>query len=294
MSIFRLFFKGLGLGIRKRRLVPRLWAVNFLFSLLAAAPLALAVHGQLAHSLEADAVLAKLDAHWLTDLSIRYMEASPLVTGLLLAAVALYLLLSVFLNGGVIGGLARAESRTTLADFFHDGGLYFWRFFRAFLLSIPCYLLIAGVLHGLLAELLDLLGRRAATEWPALVLRNLRLLALVLLLGLVSMFFDYVKIGLVTGGRSSVLKEAGRTLMFVARRFFRAWGLYLLAGLAFIALTLAYLEVARVLPQGRALWIPLVFLWQQLYVVGRQASKVLFFATELEFTRQFQAPPRTP
>ncbi len=288
MSIFKLFILGLKLGFRKRRLAVRLWAVSFLFSLLVVAPLAFVIHGQLAHSLAADSVLARLDIHWLTDLSTRYMSSTPMIAGLLLAAVVFYLLLAVFLNGGVIGCLNRPEAGTTLAEFFHDCGLYFWRFFRLFLLSIPAYLLVLGVFFPLLRALLAVVSRRSATEWPALVASNLRLLALVLLLGIVSMFFDYVKIGLVAGNRRKVLREAWQTLKLITRRFFKAWGLYLLAGLAFVALTLLYLEVARLLPKGRPLMVLLVFLWQQFYILGRQFSRVLFYATEIEFAKQFQ------
>ena len=130
----------------------------------------------------------------------------------LLLAVVLYLLLTVFLNGGIIGCLNRPEASTTLADFFHDCGLYFWRFLRLFLLSIPVYLLAVGDLLPLLRTLLNVFDRRATTEWPALIASNLRFLALVLLLTVVSMFFDYVKIGLVTSGRKKVLQETWRTV----------------------------------------------------------------------------------
>lgn len=231
--------------------------------------------------------------HWLTDFSSRYLDAAPLFLGLFLAAGLVFLVLAVFLNGGIIGCLNRPGARTTLADFFHDCGLYFWRFFRLFLLSLPVYLVIIGLLYRPLAGLLNSLARRAATEWPALIAGNLRLLALVLLLGLVSMFFDYVKIGLATRGSRKVLKEARLTLKFVAGRFFKAWGLYLLAGLAFVLLTLLYLEVARVLPQGAPLRLALVFAWQQLYILGRQFSRMLFYATETEFVRQHQEQPQS-
>ncbi len=293
MSIFKLFIQGLDLAFRKRRLAVRLWAVNFLFSLLVIAPLAFVIHGQLSHSLSADNVLANLDVDWLTDLSSRYLNAAPAYLGLVLLAVILYLLLSVFLNGGVIGCLNRPGARTTLADFFHDCGLQFWRFLRLFLLSIPAYLLLLGIFLPLLRALLEAATRRAAAEWPVLVASNFRILSLVLLLGLVSMFFDYVKIGLATGGRKSVLRETWLTLKFFARRFFKAWGLYLLAGSAFILLTLLYLEVIRILPKGKPLLVLVVFLWQQLYILGRQASRVLFYATELEFAKQHQEPPPT-
>jgi len=288
MSICKLLIRGLDLAFRKRRLALRLWTVNFFFSLLVIAPLAFIIHGQLSHSLSADNVLAHLDVDWLTDLSSRHLNAAPAYLGLVLLAVILYLLLAVFLNGGVIGCLNRAGARTTLADFFHDCGLHFWRFLRLFLLSIPAYLLLLGIFFPLLRSLLEAVKRRAATEWPVLVAGNIRILSLVLLLGLVSMFFDYIKIGLATGNRKRVLRETWLTLKFLSRRFFKAWSLYLLAGSAFVLLTLLYLEVIRILPQGKPLPVLFVFLWQQLYILGRQASRVLFYATELEFTKQYQ------
>ncbi len=286
MSTFKLFAKGLGLTRRKRRLAFRLWAINILFAIPLAAPFFFLAHGQLSYSLNAGNVLKTLDVDWLTDFSSRFLDAAPAYVGLVALAVCLYLLLAVFLNGGIIGALNRPEAGTTLADFFHDAGLNFWRLLRLFLLSIPTYLLVLGVCFPVVRALLEAVNRRATTEWPAIAARNARLLFLVLLLGLVAMFFDYVKIQLVTGGRRKVLAEAWRTLKFLKQRFFRAWGLYLLCGLAFILLTLFYLEIARILPQGRPLLILLAFLWQQSYVLGRQFSKMLFFATELEFTRQ--------
>jgi hypothetical protein len=289
MSIFKLFIRGLGLTFRTRSLAVRLWVFNFLLSLLVVAPLAFVIHGQLAHSLTADRVLAKLDVQWLTDFSTRYLNAAPAFMGLALLAVILYLLLAVFLNGGIIGCLNRPEARTTLADFFHDCGLYFWRFFRLFLLSIPFYLLLVGVLH----PLLNAFAQRAASEWSELVADNLRLLALVLLFGLVSMIFDYVKIGLVTGKSKKVLPETWRTLKFIGRGFFKAWGLYLLAGLVFVALTFFYLEIARILPKNRPLLVLLVFLWQQAYIFCRQWSKLLFFASELELAKQYREPTQS-
>ena len=293
MSNLKLFAKALGTTARQGRLALRLWAISLLFSLLVAAPFAAAIQGQAAHSLAADSLLARMDVDWLTDLSIRFQGAAPLVLGLLLAALLLYLLLAVFLNGGVIGGLLRPGARPTLAEFFHDCGLYFWRFFRLFLLSIPVYLLFVGLLHGLVAGLLRALTRQAASEWPLVAANGLRLLALLLLLGIVSMFLDYVKIGLAAGNRRGVLKETGRTLKLVGRRFLKAWGLYLLAGLAFVALTLLYLEVVRVLPKGTPPLVLAVFLWQQLYVLGRQFSKVLFFASEIELFKELQQPAQT-
>jgi hypothetical protein len=289
MSNFKILIKAMVLAFQKRRLAVRLWAINLIFTFFAVGPIFFLMMQHMSHSFSGERALQKLDIFWLGDFVYRYMNIAPALTGLIVLAAILYLLLSVFLNGGVIGALNR-ETRTTLADFFHDCGLYFWRFFRLFLLSLPVYLIVMALFFPLLRALLEIFNRRAATEWPALIVSNLRFLALVLLLTIVAMFFDYVKIGLAAGGRKKVLPETWLTLKFMKRRFFRAWGLYLLAGLVFVALTVFYLEIARILPKNRPLLVLLVFLWQQFYILCRQWSKVLFFATEIAFLKRHQEP----
>lgn len=290
METSRIFFRGMSLAFKKHRLAFRVWTVNILFSLFAVGPFFFLMMKHMSHSFAAERALQRLDIFWLGDFTYRYMNVAPAVLGSAILAAVLYLLLSLFLNGGIIGCLNRPEVRTTLAEFFHDCGLYFWRFFRLFLFSIPVYLVFMGLSLPLLRVMLGILNRRATTEWPVLIAGNLRLVILVLLLTLAAMFFDYVKIGLVTGARKKVLKETWLTLKFMRRRFFQAWGLYLLAGLVFVALTFFYLEIARLMPKNRPLLVLLVFLWQQFYVLCRQWSKVLFFASELEFVKQHREP----
>jgi hypothetical protein len=288
MGNFKILSKAMVLTFKKRSLTSRLWAVNLLFSVFALGPLFFLMRAHMAHSFSGEHALQKLDILWLGDFIYRFMNISPAIPPSALLAVALFIFLSVFLNGGVIGCLSRPDVKTTLGDFYHDCGFHFWRLFRLFLLSIPVYLVFLGVFYSLLKGFLEIFSRRAPTEWPALIVSNLRFLTLVLLLGLVSMFFDYVKIGLVTSGSRKVLRQTWLTLKFMGRRFFKAWGLYLLAGVVFVLFTLGYLEIARILPKNRPLLVLLVFLWQQLYIFGRQASKVLFFASEIEFMKNYR------
>ena len=213
------------------------------------------------------------------------MNVAPALTGLALLAAVLYLLLSVFLNGGIIGCLNRPEARTTLADFFHDCGLYFWRFFRLFLLSIPVYLLVLGIFFPLIRTSPEDFHRRATTEWPALIVSNLRILGA----GPAADPGGHVlRLRQDRPGDRRQQQGAERDLADAEihrAALFQGLGLYLLAGLVFVALTFFYLEIARVLPKNRPLLVLLVFLWQQAYILCRQWSKLLFFATELELSK---------
>ena len=50
MTIFKLFVRGMILSFARLRLAVRLWAVNFLFSLLAVAPFFFLMTSHMAHS----------------------------------------------------------------------------------------------------------------------------------------------------------------------------------------------------------------------------------------------------
>jgi len=292
MDNFRIVIRAMVLSFKKRRLAVRLWAVNLVFSLFAVAPFFFLMMKHMSHSFSGEHTLQKLDIFWLGDFIHRYGNVAPAALGMVLLAIVLYMVLAIFLNGGIVGCLNRPEAKTTLADFFHDCGHYFWRFFRLFLLFIPGYLISLAFFLPLLRTVLNIFSRRAATEWPLVIASNLRFLAIVLLLTIVAMFSDYVKIGLVTSNSKKVLRQTGLAWQFIRKRFFRAWGLFLLAGLVYVALTLLYLEIARLLPQNRPLLVLGAFIWQQFYILCRQWSKVLFFATGLEFLKQHREPEK--
>jgi hypothetical protein len=105
MGNFKIVFKGMVLSLQKRRLAVRLWAVNLIFTFFAVGPLFFLMMKHMAHSFSGERALQKLDIFWLGDFVYRYMNIAPALTGLIVLAAILYLLLSVFLNGGVIGSL---------------------------------------------------------------------------------------------------------------------------------------------------------------------------------------------
>ncbi len=224
---------------------------------------------------------------WLGDSIYKYQDLLPALAGWVLVPALLFILISVFLNGGIIGRLAAGE-KTTLQGFFADCGKYFGRFFRVFLLSFPVYVLIFGGLVKLVSAPFKFWAKNAAGEMPVIVASNLRFLMTILLLSIVQMYFDYVKIHLVVRDGRKVLAAAGAALSFIGRKFFKAWGLYLLVGLLFIVATAVFIAVTNVLREREwRLWL-LGFILAQAYILARIWTKVLFFAAELDLYRIFR------
>jgi hypothetical protein len=266
-----------------------LWFLYFLFSLAAVAPFYFLLGSQFSRSLLGEKLFAGAEVLWLGDLIYKFQDLPPLLTGCLIGTSVLFLLLLVFLNGGIIGRIAAPEGRLTLGNFFGDCGRYFGRFFRVLLISLVGYFLIFGLIGRFISIPFRLWSKGASTQWTPLIASTLRLLVLLLLFSIVKMFFDYVKIALVVEDSRKTIRTTLRNFGFLGRRFFKAWTLFLLVGLIFVIATIVYLAVAKALPKV-GIGPLLLFLWQQAFMALKLWITILFFATEYSFVKSGNAP----
>jgi hypothetical protein len=281
-------FKALGSGVRSTgrrvRILADLWIINVVFAALVAAPFFLLLQADLGHS-DAGFKASPLDFLMLGDLSYKYQDASPVFLGGFLVPLVLFGALYVFLNGGIVGRLVDRDGPSRLRDFLADCGKYFWRFLRLFLLSLPFYAVALGLVLNLLKAALRPLKEGAWTELPVVIASNTELLAGLLLLTLVQLVFDYARIAVVTDDDPKVLHALGQGFRFLGGRFFRAWGLYLLIALGFVAGTVVYFAVDHRIPGEGLLFLAAGLAWMQIYVLFRIWTKMLFFAAQAEYFR---------
>lgn len=283
MGNFKILGKGMATASRNYGLLLWLWLIDVAFVLVIVTPAFLLAKKDFGHSLVGGS-LGRFRFEWLGDLAYRYQDLLPAIAGAVLVPALLFMGLFIFLNGGIIGRVA-AGGKTNLQGFFADCGKYLWRFIRVFLLSLPVYAVVFGGLLRLLAAPLKAWMRNASGEVPVIIASNLQFVITVLILSIVQMFFDYMKVHIVVHDGRKVLEAAAATLSFIGKRFIRAWGLYLLVGLLFIAATAVFIAVTNVLPGTGVAALALGFLWAQAYILARIWIKVLFFATEIDLTR---------
>lgn len=284
MGVFKAIGNGFATTFRKSRLLAVLWAINFAYAAVVVSPLAFLVQGELGRSFLGSNV-RPFDVPWLGEAVLKYQEALPAIVGGLLLAAFLFLVLYVFLNGGIIGRLLDREGRPTLQAFFADCGRYFWPFVRLFLVSLVFLILTFGVLLRLLSALISHFIENARTEWTSVILSNVHLLIALLLLSVVHMVFDYARIAVVADEEPKVFKSLIHSLKFIKKRFFRSWAIYLLIVAGFLAGTALFYAVQGLLAGPTVPFVLLGFFWMQLYVVFRIWTKTLFFAAQAEFYR---------
>jgi len=284
MGVFKAIVNGLGTAVRKPLVLVVLYAVNVVFSAAAAVPFLTIAQAELGHSLLGTSV-RPADLMWLGETALKYGNALPALLAGLLVAAALYLALQVFLNGGIVGRLLDREGKATLAAFVGDCGRYCGRFTRIFLVSLVFLFLTFGIVLELVSALIEPAMKAAPTEWLPLLLSNAHFLIALLLLSIVHMVVDYTRIAVVADNERRVLKALRHALIFLKRRFFRAWALYLVIVGAALAGTIVLSAVLGPLGGPGPAPVVAAFAVMQIYILFRLLVRMLFVAAQAEFYR---------
>lgn len=282
MNIFKLFVSGINTTNKKSRMIVYLWVLNFIFSLVIVSPFYFLVNKELSRSLIGEELVKGFGLTFIGDIIFKYRDIGGLFTGWILTPGIIFLILYVFLNGGIIGRIVAKNEKLNLKNFLGDCSTYFFSFLRVFLISIIAYILAFGVIFRIISSLFDLWTKNASTEWPLIISSNIKFLILILLLSVIMMFFDYAKIRLVVERSKKATRAVLVSFSFIGKRFFRAWFLYLLVGIVALIVGLIYLGISRILPPS-VIFVIVVFIWQQIYILTRLWTKILFFSTEYHF-----------
>lgn len=286
MNAFQIVAKGLQTTNSRWRVVLYLWIVNFFISLMAFTPFYLILNREFSHSLVGEQISRGLNFLWIGDFIQKYKSFSPGFVGWLLASGFFFILVSVFLAGGVLGRIAAEGENVDLESFFSDCGKHFFRLFRVFLLSLAAYAVIFGTLFKVITLPLNFWVEHAENEWPGIVSAIVKLIAVMILFTIVGMFFDYVRVRLVVEKSRKALQATLLTYLFVGKRFFRAWFLYLCIGILVVLFALAFLLICQLLPKT-GIFLLFVFFFQQVYMLSKMWTKTLFFATEYHFFKNY-------
>lgn len=282
MGILRVFEQGFQTANRRLRMTVYLWLINFIFSVLIVTPIYFLINREYSRSLAAEQMTGGMDLLWLGDIIYKYQDIFPALVGWFLIPGILFALLSIYLNGGIIGRIAAQNEKMSLANFFGDCGRYFFRFFRVFLITLLGYLIVFGVIFSIVSALFNVWTKNASSEWPLIFSSNIKFLVLVLLFSIVRMFFDYVRVRLVVENSKKAVRATLSNFSFIGKRFFKAWALYLLVGLVTVILAVIYLAVYQLLPK-LGFMLVVAFIWQQTYMFSKMWTKILFFSTEYHF-----------
>ena len=197
---------------------------------------------------------------------------------LITTTAAAYILLWLFLAGGIIDRYAR-DRPTRGHGFFSASGGLFGRFLRLAVIMAVVYGVLFGVVHPWLFDwMYTRLTRNLDVERSAFMIRASLYLVFGLILAPVNLVFDYAKVRLVVEDRRSAVAALPAALQFVRRHAAAALGVYALNIAAFAVVLAVYAAIApRAGGAGWMMWAG--FALSQLYVLGRVWVKLTFWAS---------------
>ncbi len=206
-----------------------------------------------------------------------FADAAPLPAGVA-ATVIGFLLLQVFVTGGIIDRYAR-DTRVGPYGFLAACGASFFRLLRLGAAALAVYWLLFALVHPTIDSAQRLLTRDLTVERQAFAIYAILTVAFLLVVSGVNLLFDFAKIRLVVEDRRSAIGALASGLRFVARQPAAAAGLYVINVLVFVAVLGLYAIVApSAAVSGWALVWTLFVL--QLFVVARLWARLVFVASE--------------
>ncbi|MBC8042288.1 MAG: hypothetical protein IAF08_02470 [Rhizobacter sp.] len=303
---------GLDLAARNWRMTLVVYAANLFVMLLVVLALKATLFGELELRGVSDQMLEGLDITLLADFSYARANLSQYV-GVGLSLLFAYTLGSVLLSGGVWGTLRRSyleheeyqekfslrkffsdefsvavflSEKFSLQYFFSDCGRYVKSFFKLFLLFIallvlPLAVLIVGIVAGATAG--------AVTEVPATLLTLSGIFGALVLFAYLQMSFDYARLKIIDGERGA-WRAVRWGVGLVLRKLRIVSGLFLFYTAILAIITFLYFKVVFVIDIRHGHEVLAMFIFQQLYVLGKIVVRHSLLASEICFSESLPAP----
>jgi len=293
-------------GIRRVNGAPALLLGVWGLTLLVSVPMAAAMRGMLAQhlgaSLAADTAASGVNYDWMQEFSDQAagigVTFRPTILGfgavldnlsafidntmrpvVIVAAATVYIVLWIFVAGGIIDRYAR-ERPTRTAGFFASSGVFFFRFLRLAAVQWIVYALLFGWLHPLVfGRLYQDMVREIPVERTAFAIRAALYLVFGLVVAVCTSVFDYAKVRAVVEDRRSMISATAQAIGFIRRNLREAAALFLANFALFTAVVALYAFAAPGAGRtGASMWLG--FAIGQIYVIARLWVKLVFWASE--------------
>jgi len=195
------------------------------------------------------------------------------------AAAGAYIVLWLFLTGGMIDRYAR-DRKTHASGFFASCGVFFFRFVRLGVVMWIVYAFLFGFVHPwLFTSVYGKLTANVTVERSAFFIRVALYVLFGLVLGGFNLLFDYAKVRAVVEDRRSMTGALAAAAQFIRHNRAASVTLYVLNFALFAVAIGLYAAIAPSAGgSGWLVWAALAI--GQLYILARLAVKLVFWSSE--------------
>jgi hypothetical protein len=293
MSILACYKKGIGEATIRPRIVLVLWLFNAAFASLAYVLFSSVFTSALGRSGLAAGLMTKADMNVLFEaLTTSGRPLGVMMSGLF-ALLLVYFLASIFIQGGILGGLVDGSGRERSGRvFFAGGAAHYGRFLRLTFYSIVLWV-PALVGYVAVSLLLGVATKDPTKEQLSFDLDIVRIVLAVFVIFLIKMIMDYARIQIATQDTDEVFQALIGAVRFVFGRPALTLGLYYLLGLTGFLIFVVWRLFSAALPVTTMATVWAGFFVTQLFIASRGWLMIAYQAAQLANHQSFggRKPP---
>ena len=199
----------------------------------------------------------------------------------------IYTVIQTFFLGGLIAVFHQPAKNHTV-DFFYGGVKYFHRFLKVLLISVIFYAL-AFIVNDYIGDFISWLFHNSENVLGEFILRSLRYILLVFLIGLVTIVSDYVKVSLAIRDKTEIIRNIYSVLLFFKHNFTIVFITFLIVACLGALGVVAYNIFGLAIPRTPYYVLILSFILQQMLIIFRLLIRMLFCATEVTLYKDLSA-----
>lgn len=278
---------GLRSVLRNFKIVLIMWGVNSAFALILTMPVYYILSDNLGQSLLSENFGSSFDFIWYIQLRNIYQTGFQGLLYGFIAVASVYALTRTFFLGGLIA-IFNFPEKNHVVDFFYGGVKFWWRFVKIVIISL-FFFASAFIINDLLGDLIEWGYLDSEVVIFEVVLRSLRYLILVFLIGSVTLISDYAKVSIAVKDDKRVFRTIFESLVFLKRNFLKVFTVFFIVSSVGLAGLGIYNLTGTSIPQSPFYYLFLSFVIQQMLIIFRLVVRMLFCSTEVLLYKDLSA-----
>ncbi|MDF1610580.1 hypothetical protein [Stygiobacter electus] len=269
------------------KIVFLMWFLNAASAIVLTVPIYNLLLINLSHSNMSDRLTEHFDYFWFLQFRHLYEIQLDQIPISIYAVVVIYTIIQTFFLAGIIA-IFNNPAKNHLVDFFYGGVKYFFRFFKVLFYSLILFIIIFFI-YEQLGDIITYIFRDSENELLEFLLKSLRYVFLIFMIGCVTMISDYTKVSLAVNDNLNVHKEIIPVLKFLKNNFTQAFTVFLTVAVLGAVGVLVYNIIGKFIPRIPAYFLAITFVLQQLLIIFRLLIRMLFCSTEVLIYKDISA-----
>jgi len=267
------------LVLKNRKFIFLLWGTNVALALVLTIPVFSMLQEFLQHSNWSNLLALNFNYFWLEQFLNSNKNIFDKLPLLFMSIIGINVLLQQLYQGGLIAVLNNPK-KNHISDFFYSGVKFWYRFVKVSLIVLLTYILLFIVNTKIDALILSVTQKINSVSLD-LLLRTIKYLVLLFLIGIISLFSEYVRIYVVLKDIVKIRKAVKYILVFLRQKFVLVFTVFFLVSLIGAAGAVIYNLVAILIPRSPFYFLILTFILQQMLIIFRLVITMFLYATEV-------------